>query len=152
MGQTGCPETYSQEFCCGQSMSPADVQKTPSTGGRGPPASTADRREELPKASPQGQIVDLGATAYSAISTHLLGTFHVVSTLETRQRTPKAELLHTPRHHSGSKVGTRCSQEALEMGMIPTGLTIRELRSAIACHLACHTTCRAQDSISASPG
>lgn len=37
MGQTGCPETYSQEFCCGQSMSPADVQKTPSTGGRGHP-------------------------------------------------------------------------------------------------------------------
>lgn len=87
--------------------------------GLGTPASTADRREELPKASPQGQIVDLGATAYSAISKHLLGTFHVVSALEIRQRTPKAELLHTPRHHSGSKVGTQCSQEALEVGVIP---------------------------------
>ena len=45
-------ETYSPDSCCDQSLSPADVQTTPSTGGRGPsappPTSTADRQEELP--------------------------------------------------------------------------------------------------------
>lgn len=36
LGQTGCPETSPRDSCPSQSLSRADVQTTPSAGGRGP--------------------------------------------------------------------------------------------------------------------
>lgn len=84
---------------------------------RGPrtPASTADRREELPKASRQRQLADFkkGATAYSAFSKHLLSTFHVFDALEIWQQTPETEVLSTPQAAFWKKGGETILQRTL---------------------------------------
>ena len=103
LGQTGCPETYSQDSCCDQSLRPADVQTTTTTRGWRPPPPTpppppqlqTDRGSCHPAERSDG--LQVGATACSALSKQLLGTSHRLHELRIwQQQTPKAKV---PRNH-----------------------------------------------------
>lgn len=144
LGQTGCPETYSRDYCRSQSLSLADVQTTPSTGGRGAQRAAdtpEDRREELACRRPAGMSCRLqgGATAAcSAFAKHLLSTFYMSSTRRIRQptaRRPPRKLPGTTLEARGM-VGKPFSQDPSGVGFIPSLLQVTKQRSAITCHLA----------------
>lgn len=112
--QDACPETYSQDSCCGHCLSPADVQTTPSTGGRGAPLpqGQADRsscprpasRDKLQTSSGSYELLLI----WPASAEHRP---HVLNAPATRQEIPEAEVRGSPRHHSGSEIGRQPSQE-----------------------------------------
>ena len=123
LGQTGCPETYSPDSGCDQSLSPADVQTTPSTGGRGPsappPPQPQTGRRSCHSAGTSDRL-QVGITAYSALCRYLLVTSHRLQALRTQQQIPKAEV---PRNHQApllagrSKAGNQFAQGPSEAGM-----------------------------------
>lgn len=68
LGQTGCPETYSQDSCCG--LSPADVQTTHSTGGRDPCLNCRQAERAAPQPAETSCKLEVGAPVDSAVCRH----------------------------------------------------------------------------------
>lgn len=151
LGQTGCPEIQSRDARCGQSLSPADVPTTPSTGGQRPstPQLQTSRRSCSRPAS-RDFTWELLLTQHSAsICWHLPCVF---SALALRQPTPKAEVLSTPQAPLRKQNGEMTLSRTLRGG--DDSLLITDQGTEVSNHLPLclsHPTCGSQDSISASP-
>lgn len=152
LGQTGCPETYSRDSCRSQSLSLADVQTTPSTGGGGGQTGGAGlslaSRDELQTSGGSYRCL------FSIRQASAEPLLHVLHTENTAANT-KAATEETTRHHSGSEGHGGETVLSRPLGGGIHSLLITAHKTEVSDRLSLgssHPTCGCQDSVSALSG